>query len=256
MNRADGSMIMKIAQQWHCLAERLSGLRCSKEATSRFHFMPGGRSTYEHAQRVRTISLLPFALNETVTMSTANPNVDDDAIVLATRNWLERAVIGLNLCPFAKSVFVKEQVRYVVSNATTPEALLETLMDELQHLSDTPAEQVDTTLLIHPFVLTDFEDYNEFLDVADAAVEDMSLDGELQVASFHPDYQFADTDSNDISNYTNRAPYPILHLLREDSIARAVDAFPDAADIFEKNIDTMAKLGHEGWDKLDVGPAR
>ncbi len=192
---------------------------------------------------------------ESFTMSTPNLNADDDAIVAATRKWLERAVIGLNLCPFAKSVYVKEQVRYVVSNATTPEQLLETLMDELQHLSDTSPEQVDTTLLIHPFVLNDFEDYNEFLDVADVAVEDMQLDGELQVASFHPDYQFADTDANDISNYTNRAPYPILHLLREDSIARAVDAFPEAEAIFEKNIATMEKLGHEGWDKLDVGPA-
>jgi hypothetical protein len=193
---------------------------------------------------------------ESNTMSTTNPNADDDAIIAATRNWLERAVIGLNLCPFAKAVYVKEQVRYVVSSATTPEALLEQLMDELQYLSDTPAEQVDTTLLIHPFVLGEFLDFNEFLDVADAALEDMELDGELQVASFHPDYQFADTDRNDISNYTNRAPYPILHLLREDSIARATEAFPDAADIFEKNIDTMEKLGHEGWDKLDVGPAR
>ena len=188
-------------------------------------------------------------------MSTPNLNADDDAIVAATRKWLERAVISLNLCPFAKSVHVKEQVRYVVSNATTPEQLLETLMDELQRLSDTSPEQVDTTLLIHPFVLNDFEDYNEFLDVADVAVEDMQLDGELQVASFHPDYQFADSDANDISNYTNRAPYPILHLLREDSIARAVDAFPEAEEIFEKNIATMEKLGHEGWDKLDVGPA-
>ena len=195
-------------------------------------------------------------LIESISMSTPNPNADDDAIIAATRRWLERAVIGLNLCPFAKSVYVKEQVRYVVSNATTPEALLETLMNELQHLSDTDPEQLDTTLLIHPFVLTDFEDYNELLDVADAAVEDMQLDGELQVASFHPDYQFADTDVNDISNYTNRAPYPILHLLREESIERAVAAFPDAAEIFEKNIETMEKLGHEGWDKLDVGPAR
>lgn len=188
-------------------------------------------------------------------MPTPNPHADDDAIVAATRRWLERAVIGLNLCPFAKSVYVKEQVRYVVSNATEPEQLLETLMDELQHLSDASPEDIDTTLLIHPFALTDFEDYNEFLDVADAAVEDMRLDGELQVASFHPDYQFADTDANDISNYTNRAPYPILHLLREDSIARAVEAFPEAEAIFEKNIDTMEKLGHDGWDKLDVGPA-
>jgi len=189
-------------------------------------------------------------------MSTPNLNVDDDAIVAATRRWLEKAVIGLNLCPFAKSVYVKEQVRYVVSNATTPEALLEALMDELQLLSDTDPAQTDTTLLIHPFVLNDFLDYNEFLDVADAALEDMQLDGELQVASFHPDYQFADSDPNDIANYTNRAPYPILHLLREDSIERAVEAFPEASEIFEKNIETMERLGHDGWDKLDVGPAR
>ncbi len=189
---------------------------------------------------------------------TSNPNlnVDDDDIIAATERWLEKAVIGLNLCPFAKAVHVKKQVRYVVSPATSPEALLEQLMDELQYLSDTDPEEVDTTLLIHPFVMTDFLDYNEFLDVADAAVEDMQLDGELQVASFHPDYQFADTDQNDISNYTNRAPYPILQLLREDSIERAVEAFPDAADIFEKNIETMRKLGHEGWDGLDVGPAK
>ena len=251
-------MITKIAElsqfglsNWHALCAMSKQTRLSG-----FHFMPGGRSTYELGQRVRTIPLLLSALNESTRMSTPNLNADDDAIVAATRQWLERAVIGLNLCPFAKSVYVKEQVRYVVSNATTPEALLETLMDELQHLSDTSPEQVDTTLLIHPFVLTDFEDYNEFLDVADAAVEDMALDGELQVASFHPHYQFADTDANDISNYTNRAPYPILHLLREDSIERAVEAFPDAADIFEKNIDTMERLGHDGWDKLDVGPAR
>lgn len=189
-------------------------------------------------------------------MSTPNPVPGDDAIVDATRRWLDRAVIGLNLCPFAKAVYVKEQVRYVVSHATTPEELLEELMNELQLLSDTDPEKVDTTLLIHPQVLTDFLDFNDFLDVADAALEDMELEGELQVASFHPDYQFADTDQNDIANYTNRAPYPTLHLLREDSIARAVEAFPDAAAIFEKNIETMEQLGHEGWDKLDVGPAR
>ena len=189
-------------------------------------------------------------------MSTPNLHADDDQIIAATEKWLERAVIGLNLCPFAKAVHVKKQVRYVVSSATTPEQLLEELMNELQFLSDTPAEEVDTTLLIHPFVLTDFLDYNEFLDVADAAVEDMQLAGELQVASFHPHSQFAETDENDIGNYTNRAPYPILHLLREESIDRAVEAFPEAAEIFDKNIETMEKLGHEGWDKLDVGPAQ
>lgn len=185
-----------------------------------------------------------------------NLNADDEQIIAATERWLERAVIGLNLCPFAKAVHVKKQIRYVVSNATTPEQLLETLMDELQRLSDTDPDTIDTTLLIHPFVLTDFLDYNEFLDVADAAVEDMQLDGELQVASFHPDYQFADTDQNDIGNYTNRSPYPILHLLREESIERAVAAFPEASEIFDKNIETMEKLGHDGWDALDVGPAK
>lgn len=189
-------------------------------------------------------------------MSTPNLHADDDQIIAATQQWLDRAVIGLNLCPFAKAVHIKKQVRYVVSDASTPEALLETLMEELQNLSDADPEVTDTTLLIHPFVLTDFLDYNEFLDVADAAVEDMQLDGELQVASFHPDYQFADTDLNDIGNYTNRAPYPILHLLREESVERAVAAFPEAAAIVDKNIETMKKLGHDGWDALDVGPAR
>lgn len=179
-----------------------------------------------------------------------NIPVDHETAIAATQEWLEKAVIGLNLCPFAKAVHVKRQIRYVVSDAATPEALLELLMDELQHLSDTPAEEVDTTLIIHPGVLNDFEDYNEFLDVADAALEDMGMVGELQVASFHPDYQFADTDRNDIGNYTNRSPYPTLHLLREESVERAVEAFPEAEAIFDKNIETMENLGHEGWDKL------
>ena len=180
----------------------------------------------------------------------SNSDLDHDAVIAATVHWMEKAVIGLNLCPFAKAVHVKRQIRYVVSDASTPEALLEQLMDELQHLADADPEQLDTTLLIHPNVLQDFEDYNEFLDVADAALEDMGFDGELQVASFHPDYQFADTEKNDIDNYTNRSPYPTLHLLREESVERAVDAFPEAAEIFEKNIATLRALGHEGWDKL------
>jgi hypothetical protein len=178
--------------------------------------------------------------------------IDHAAVIAATETWLEKAVIGLNLCPFAKAVHVRKQIRYVVSEADTPEALLSLLMDELQHLSDTDAETVDTTLIIHPNVLGDFEDYNEFLDVADAALEDMDLVGELQVASFHPDYQFADTHPNDIDNYTNRSPYPTLHLLREDSVEKAVEAFPEAAQIFEKNIATLRKLGHDGWDKLQL----
>jgi hypothetical protein len=219
-------------------------------AEFRFQSVPFAPSAVQFASRATAPQF------ETKNMSTANLNADDGQIIAATQNWLEQAVIGLNLCPFAKSVHVKKQVRYVVSSATTPEALLEQLMEELQNLSDTEPEEVDTTLLIHPFVLTDFLDYNEFLDVADAAVEDMQLDGELQVASFHPQYQFADTDINDISNYTNRSPYPTLQLLREESIDRAVEAFPDADMIFEKNIETMEKLGYEGWDALDVGPAK
>jgi hypothetical protein len=182
----------------------------------------------------------------------SNTPVDYEAVISATEQWLEKAVIGLNLCPFAKAVHVKKQVRYVVSEASSPEELLEDLIKELELLAGEDPEVVDTTLLIHPLVLQDFEDYNEFLDVADAALEELKLDGELQVASFHPDYQFADTDKNDISNYTNRSPYPTLHLLREASIDRAVEAFPEAADIFEKNIETMEKLGHEGWDKLGL----
>lgn len=176
----------------------------------------------------------------------------DSAIdpIAATRNWLEKAVIGLNLCPFAKAVYVKNQVRLVLSDATTPEALVEQLAEELLLLRDTPAEQIDTTLIIHPDVLTDFLDYNDFLDNADAAVEALDLGGVMQVASFHPDYQFDGTHPDDPSNYTNRAPYPTLHLLREDSVERAVAAFPDPDVIVERNIATLDKLGAAGFKRL------
>jgi len=170
--------------------------------------------------------------------------------IAATRRWLERAVIGLNLCPFAKAVYAREQVRIVASDATTPEALLEQLAGELLYLRDTPAGQMDTTLLVHPHVLQDFLDYNDFLDQADALVEALALDGVLQVASFHPDYQFADSRPDDIENYSNRAPYPTLHLLREDSVSRAVDAFPDPDTIVERNYATLRGLGHDGWRRL------
>ena len=180
----------------------------------------------------------------------SSPAIDRDAVVAETVTWVEKAVIGLNLCPFAKAVHVKQQIRYVVCDADTPEALLEKLMEELQYLADADPEKVDTTMLIHPNVLTDFEDYNEFLDVADAALEELELDGELQVASFHPDYQFADTHKNDIDNYTNRSPFPVLHLLRESSIDRAVAAYPEASAIFERNIATMRDLGLNGWNRL------
>lgn len=173
--------------------------------------------------------------------------------IAATRNWLEKAVIGLNLCPFAKAVYVKNQVRLVLSDATTPEALVEQLAEELLLLRDTPAEEIDTTLIIHPEVLTDFLDYNDFLDNADAAVEALDLGGILQVASFHPDYQFDGTHPDDPSNCTNRSPFPTLHLLREDSVERAVAAFPDPDVIVERNIATLDKLGAEGFKRLLAG---
>ena len=176
-------------------------------------------------------------------------NAPDDPIA-ATQRWLQRAVIGLNLCPFAKAVHVRDQVRYVLSDATTTEALLEELASELLWLNDTDPALVDTTLLIHPRVLTDFLDYNDFLDQADAAVDALGLEGELQVASFHPDYQFAGTAYDDAGNCTNRSPYPMLHLLREASVERAVDAFPDPDAIVERNIATLEKLGVEGYRRL------
>jgi hypothetical protein len=170
-----------------------------------------------------------------------------------TRHWLERAVIGLNLCPFAKAVHVKEQIRWVESAAEDPEQLLEDLVRELRFLADADPVSVETTLLIHPHVLTDFLDFNDFLDVADAAVESLGLAGVLQVASFHPDYQFADTTPDDPANFSNRSPHPTLHLLREDSIAQAVASFPDAATIYQRNIETLHRLGSEGWRRLLSG---
>ena len=177
----------------------------------------------------------------------------DTDIISATQAWLEKAVVGLNLCPFAKAVHVKGQIRYVVSAATTPEALLEDLLTELRNLQDADPEQIDTTLLIHPLVLNDFLDYNDFLDIADAAAAEPEFDDAFQIASFHPDYQFADTTPDDIENYTNRSPYPTLHLLREASIDRAVEAFPEAEQIYEKNMVTLNELGLAGWEKLGVG---
>jgi uncharacterized protein len=168
----------------------------------------------------------------------------------ATRHWLEQAVIGLNLCPFAKAAHVKQQIRWVESPARDASGLLEDLVRELQVLAAADPEMVDTTLLIHPHALNDFLDYNKFLDVADAAIEELGLAGVLQVASFHPDYQFEGTGHDDVANLTNRSPHPMLHLLREDSIARAVAAFPDAAAIYERNIDTLRRLGLNGWHQL------
>lgn len=178
----------------------------------------------------------------------------EPAELAATRRWLERAVIGLNLCPFAKAVYVKRQVRFVLSDAELEDDLLEELGEELLRLRDTPADAIDTTLLVHPRVLSDFLDYNDFLDRVDALIEALELDGILQVASFHPQYRFADSDPDDPGNGTNRAPYPTLHLLREDSLDRAVAAYPDADVIVERNLRTMETLGLEGLRALLDAP--
>lgn len=171
-------------------------------------------------------------------------------IVTSTQAWLERAVIGLNLCPFAKSVHVKKQIRYAVTAAQTADELLAELEHELQLLAGTDAQLLDTTLLIHPQAMVDFLDFHFFLAEAEALIRRLGFDGVFQIASLHPDYEFSGSAPDDVENCTNRSPYPTLHLLREASIDRAVAAFPDAADIFERNIETMNRLGHEGWRRL------
>jgi hypothetical protein len=174
-------------------------------------------------------------------------------MVQDTLLWLERAVIGLNLCPFAKSVYVKGQVHCAVSSAVTLKALRDDLIQELKDLVALDASVRDTSLLIVQNLLQDFYDYNDFLNVADDCLLALDLEGEIQIASFHPHYQFAGTDENDITNFTNRSPYPTLHLIREASIDRAVAAFPEAEAIFEVNMATLNQLGLEGWKALDVG---
>ena len=170
------------------------------------------------------------------------------------RRWLERAVIGLNLCPFAKAVHVKGQIHYAVSAAHDPQGLLDDLESELNRLLAIDPSVQETTLLIAPYCLAAFADFNDFLGEADDALARLGLDGILQIASFHPRYQFAGTAADDITNCTNRAPYPTLHLLREGSVERAVAAFPEAGLIYERNMRTLEALGRTGWDALGVGP--
>ena len=188
-----------------------------------------------------------------------NPEIATAAAtaILDTQRWLERAVIGLNLCPFAKAVHVKGLIHYAVSEATTPAELLIDLKNELNSLANMGVSGVsiayDTTLLIAPYCLHDFLDFNDFLGKADKIIAKMKHEGIIQLANFHPQYQFAGTEPDDITNFTNRAPYPTLHLLRESSIDQAVEAFPEAEAIFEVNIATMKRLGLKGWDELQVG---
>lgn len=185
-------------------------------------------------------------------MDTSSHQENPQAVIAATQQWLERAVIGLNLCPFAKAVHVKGQIHYVVSGSSDAQTVLDQLEAELLALQTADPEKWDTTLLIAPALHPDFLDFNDFLAAADALLRRLKLVGVLQIASFHPQFQFAGTEPDDITNYTNRAPYPILHLLREDSLGRAVQAFPEAEAIFEKNMQTLEDLGHAGWAALGL----
>lgn len=181
---------------------------------------------------------------------TTTPFLSDAQVLAQTVIWLERAVIGLNLCPFAKGVHVKKQIHYAICHSVEPTDLLETLATELITLQALDPQQRDTSLLIAPWCMPDFWEFNDFQARANKLLRKTRLEGVIQIASFHPDFQFAGTDANDIGNYTNRAPFPILHLIREESIARAVEAFPSAEMIFEKNIETLQALGEEGWHAL------
>ncbi|NCT98845.1 MAG: DUF1415 domain-containing protein [Comamonadaceae bacterium] len=179
----------------------------------------------------------------------------EEQVVAATRHWIEKAVIGLNLCPFARAVWVKNQVRIVVSTARHVDGLLDDLDRELELLAATPPERIDTTLIVHPTLFPDFEVFNDFLGVADEVVAEHDLEGVIQVASFHPDYRFEGTEPDDITNATNRAPFPTLHLLREDSVARAVASEGGDADaIVARNMETLRRLGPEGWRELLSAP--
>jgi hypothetical protein len=173
-----------------------------------------------------------------------------DHALAETRAWVERAVIGLQLCPFAKAPQVKGQVRYVASHAGDADTLLSDLVEELKLLAAAPADRIETTLLVHPRAFADFDDHNDFLEIAEAALVALDLEGVIQIASFHPHYRFEGSDPDDIANATNRSPYPTLHLLREDSIERALATFADPDSIFEANIATMKRLGPTGWAAL------
>ena len=174
----------------------------------------------------------------------------DDDVLAATRRWLEQAVIGLNLCPFAKSVYVKDQVRLVVSRAHHLDAFLDDLDRELELLKTTPADQVDTTLLVHPTLFPEFLVFNDFLNVADDVLLEHELEGVIQIAPFHPDFVFEGEDEADMSHFTNRSPFPMLHLIREESLEKAIASFGDTDVIYERNIDVLRKLGPEGWRRL------
>jgi uncharacterized protein len=185
-------------------------------------------------------------------VSTTTWEILEKNVIAATTAWLEKVVIGLNLCPFAKAIHVKKQIRYSVSPAVDGSSLLADFKRELAHLVETSPEEIESTLIIHPRVLTDFLEYNEFLAVCDNELEEMGLDGIVQVASFHPAYQFAGTKAGDVTNFTNRSPFPTLHLLRESSVSRAVAQFPNVDGIYKANMETMRKIGKTQLERMVV----
>ncbi len=167
-----------------------------------------------------------------------------------TRRWLERAVIGLNLCPFAGAVYAAGQVSFRISAADSAGGWLEEFRAAAAWLAAAEPRRCETLLLVHPLLLGDFREFNDFSgDCADALAA-LGFEGVLQVASFHPRFRFAGTAAADLGNYTNRAPYPTLHLLRECSVERAVEAVGDPALIYERNIETLRGLGLAGWQRL------
>ena len=179
-------------------------------------------------------------------------SIVEAAVVQDMKHWHEQAVIGLNLCPFAKAVHVRGQVHYVVSHAKESATLLDQLDAELSDLSAMDPQVRDTTLLMVPWCLESFLDFNDVMHAAQRRLKRLGLVGVIQIAGFHPLFQFAGTMDDDVGNFTNRAPYPTLHLLREASVDRAVAAFPQAEVIFEHNIETLERLGRPGWDALGI----
>jgi hypothetical protein len=169
--------------------------------------------------------------------------LDHHHIVSSVRHWVETLVVDLNLCPFAKRELVKDRIRFSVTEASTEEALLQMLEEEFQRLESDA--NIETTLLIHPCVLQDFFDYNNFLALAEGLVQQLGLEGVYQIAGFHPEYQFAGTEPEDVENFTNRTPYPLMHLIREESLERAIASYPDPDNIPTRNIQLMQDLGED-----------
>ncbi len=171
-------------------------------------------------------------------------------VIADVETWLDDVVIGLNLCPFAAIPRKNNQVRFTVSEALTEEVLLADLHAELTFMSQTPAKEVETSLLIVPDMLAKFEDYNQFLDLVDELLEAFEWDGIFQIASFHPNYCFAETAPNAAENFTNRSPHPILHIIREESLEKALEKMVSPDEIYKRNIQTMNDLSSEQLKRL------